>query len=98
VHASTAERFEQGYKQIAAILKLPGWDNPKIDILDLVRRWLSDVKSGRWFLILDNADDIDVFTIPDNESEHRSFPLLSYIPQTITGSVLFTTRDQRAAS
>jgi hypothetical protein len=99
VHASTAKRFEQGYKSIAAILELPGWDDPKTDILGLVWRWLSDVKSGRWFLILDNADDIDVFSLtPDKDSEHRSRPLLSYIPQAVTGSVLLTTRDRRAAS
>jgi hypothetical protein len=98
VHASTSERFE-GYKSIAAILELPGWDDPKTDVLGLVWRWLSDVKSGRWFLILDNADDIDVFSsTPDKDVEHRSRPLLSYIPQTVTGSVLLTTRDRRAAS
>jgi len=36
--------------------------------------------------------------MPDKELEHRSRPLSSYIPQTITGSVLLTTRDRRAAS
>ena len=35
--------------------------------------------------------------MPDKELEHRSRPLSSYIPQTITGSVLLTTRDRRAA-
>ncbi|CZR65200.1 related to kinesin light chain 1 [Phialocephala subalpina] len=99
VHASTAERFEQGYKSIAAILKLPGWNDPKTDILDAVWRWLSDVQSGRWLLILDNADDIDVFTsTPGKDSERQSRPFLSYIPQPVTGSVLLTTRDRRAAS
>ena len=64
-----------------------------------MEKWLSDIKSGRWFLILDNADDIDVFlSTPDKDSEHRSRPLLSYIPQTTTGSILLTTRDRRAAS
>jgi tetratricopeptide (TPR) repeat protein len=98
VHASTAERFEQGYRAIATVLELPGWNDPKTNILDLVWRWLSDIRSGRWFLILDNADDTDVFSsMPDKELEHRSRPLSSYIPQTITGSVLLTTRDRRAA-
>ena len=99
MHASTAERFEQGYKAIAAVLELPGWNDPKTDILGLVWRWLSDIRNGRWFLILDNADDTDVFSsMPDKELEHRSRPLSSYIPQITTGSVLFTTRDRRAAS
>jgi tetratricopeptide (TPR) repeat protein len=99
VHATTAERFEQDYKSIAAILELPGWDDSKTDLLDLVWRWLSDTKSGRWFLILDNADNINVFTsTSDKDSEHRSRPLSGYIPQPVTGSVLLTTRDRRAAS
>ena len=98
MHASTAERFEQGYRAIATVLELPGWNDPKTDILDLVWRWLSDIRSGRWFLILDNADDTDVFSsMPDKELEHRSRPLSSYIPQTITGSILLTTRDRRVA-
>jgi hypothetical protein len=36
--------------------------------------------------------------LPDKKLERRSRPLSSYIPQTITGSVLLTTRDRRAAS
>ena len=99
MHASTTERFKQGYKSIAAILELPGWNDPKTDILDIVWKWLSNAQSGRWFLILDNADDIDVFTSTLNkDSVHQSRPLSSYIPQPVTGSVLLTTRDRRAAS
>ena len=99
VHASTTERFKQGYTSIATILELPGWNDPKTDILDLVWRWLSDVKSGRWFLILDNADEIDMFTsTPDKDLEYQSRPLSSYIPQPVTGSILITSRDRRAAS
>ncbi|KAH8648162.1 P-loop containing nucleoside triphosphate hydrolase protein [Tricladium varicosporioides] len=99
VHASTTERFEQGYRAIAAALELPGWNDPKTDILGLVWRWLSDIRSGYWFLILDNADDTDIFSsMPGKELEQRSRPLSSYIPQTVTGSVLLTTRDRRVAS
>jgi tetratricopeptide (TPR) repeat protein len=99
VHAGTIERFEQGYRTITTVLELPGWNDLKTDILDLVWRWLSDIRNGRWFLILDNADDTDVFSsMPDKELEHRSRSLSNYIPQTTTGSVLITTRDRRAAS
>lgn len=99
VHASTAESFEQAYKFIAAKLELPGWNEPKTDFLDLVSRWLSDTEQGRWLMILDGADDINVFRSTRNSnSGQRSLPLSSYIPQVITGSVLITTRDGRAAS
>ncbi|KFY95938.1 hypothetical protein V498_03016 [Pseudogymnoascus sp. VKM F-4517 (FW-2822)] len=102
VYASTAERFEQAYRSIATELELPGADDPKTDVLGLVSRWLSNVDNGRWLLILDNADDIDMFRQVQGEGSKKgndtAFPLSSYIPQPITGSVLLTTRDRRAAS
>ena len=57
VHASTRARFDEGYKMIADALKLRGRDDPKTDILQLVAGWLRDEANGRWFMILDNADD-----------------------------------------
>ncbi|KFY69545.1 hypothetical protein V496_00165 [Pseudogymnoascus sp. VKM F-4515 (FW-2607)] len=102
VYASTAVRFEQAYRSIATELELPGADDPKTDVLGLVSRWLSNVDNGRWLLILDNADDIDMFRQTQGEGSQKrndtAFPLSSYIPQPITGSVLLTTRDRRAAS
>jgi tetratricopeptide (TPR) repeat protein len=103
VHASNAVRFEQAYRSIAATLQLPGWDDFKVDILRLVSGWLSNVDNGCWLMILDNADDIDVFrqtqeeTSQSNETPQHRIPLAGYIPQTSTGSVLITTRDRKAA-
>lgn len=61
MYASTAERFKGAYRSIAATLDLPGADDPKTDVLGLVSRWLSNIDNGRWLMILDNADDINVF-------------------------------------
>ncbi|KAG9244062.1 hypothetical protein BJ878DRAFT_480539 [Calycina marina] len=61
VYASTAERFKGAYKSIAAKFDMLSADDPKTDVLSLVSRWLSDIDNGRWLLILDNADEIDVF-------------------------------------
>jgi hypothetical protein len=41
--------------------KLPGVEEPTIDILGLVHRWLESDESGDWLMILDNADDVDAF-------------------------------------
>jgi tetratricopeptide (TPR) repeat protein len=53
-------------------------------------------------MILDNADDIDVFRRTQEEGSpelnNSNFPLSSYIPQSTTGSVLVTTRDKKATS
>jgi tetratricopeptide (TPR) repeat protein len=102
VHASSYTRFEQGYREIANKLKLSGRDDPKIEILQLVSRWLRDETNGFWLLILDNADDANIFTPavpqPAQYKDEMSPPsLLSYIPQTSSGSVLVTSRNTDAA-
>jgi hypothetical protein len=56
VHASNAARFEQSYWDIAHYVKIPGRQNPKADIFQLVRDWLRDERKGKWVLILDNVD------------------------------------------
>src|SRR5271156_831505 len=61
IHASTVERIDQAYKEIARKAQLSGWDNPKTDKLTLVADWLSQGDSGHWLIVLDNADDADVF-------------------------------------
>jgi hypothetical protein len=42
VHAGTQARFEEGYRRIAETTRMDGWDNPKADVLRLVRSWLCD--------------------------------------------------------
>jgi hypothetical protein len=61
VFVSTAEQFKGAYRSIAAILDLPGADDPKTDVLGLVSTWLSNIDNGLWLIILDNADNINVF-------------------------------------
>jgi hypothetical protein len=37
------------------------WDDPKADVLRLVRSWLCDKRNGRWLMVVDNADDTSIF-------------------------------------
>ena len=64
-------------------------------MLEAVHHWLEN--QVNWLLILDNADDIRIFTASSPESEpndqSRSRSLLRYIPQTSAGSILWTSRD-----
>ena len=62
VHASSKARIEEGYKRIAEAIKLSGWDDSKVDILQLVRAWLCDESNGRWVMIVDNADDLNLLS------------------------------------
>jgi hypothetical protein len=98
IHASTVERIDQAYKEIARKAQLSGWDNPKTNKLALVADWLNQDETGHWLVILDNADDADVLfnATPDLASKgYEEKPIASYIPHSTEGSILITTRDRR---
>ena len=89
-HASNAARFDESYRDIANCVKVPGRQNPKADIFQLVHDWLQDEGKGRWFLILDNVDDAGFLLAArsagrDGEMSSikgkSSRPLISYVPR-----------------
>ncbi|KAK8115635.1 hypothetical protein PG984_012137, partial [Apiospora sp. TS-2023a] len=96
IHASTAPRVEEAYRGIAERLNLPGRSNPNANVCQLVNNWLCDEGNGRWVLILDNADDAEVF-FPQRRLQDASTPLGSYLPQSRNGSILVTSRNRDAA-
>ena len=63
------------------------------DIKEVFRRYLSSEKAGPWFLIVDNADDMDMLF--GNAGMHTG--LADYLPQSEHGLVLFTTRSTEVA-
>jgi Tfp pilus assembly protein PilF len=85
-------RFEQGYREIASATRIPGRDDPKNNILQLVYDWLRDEENGHWLMVLDNADDHHVFF--DTMVENK--PLADYLPQKPHGSILITSRNRMA--
>ncbi|KAK6449817.1 hypothetical protein FP744_10006067 [Trichoderma asperellum] len=111
VHASNADRFRQSYASIAKKCNIRGHDDPKADILLLVCSWLKLQNKMQWLMIVDNADDVDLF-FPNQlrkgspgEDGHKTTPttttltnsgLARYIPDCDHGSVLITTRDKKA--
>ncbi|KAF5696993.1 kinesin light chain [Fusarium globosum] len=93
VHASSRPRFEEAYRAIAERMKLPKRDEPSTDILALVRDWLQNDESGRWLMIIDNADDIKLF-YPKGPGERV---LASFLPKCNDGTILVTSRSLDAA-
>ncbi|KAL9136199.1 MAG: hypothetical protein Q9175_002588 [Cornicularia normoerica] len=89
VHANNAARFEQSYRSIATAAKIPGIEDPKVNVLNLVSQWLSSGESGVWLLILDNADDADMFFSP--------VPAPAAQTDAGTGSILITSRNEGTA-
>ncbi|KAI8623395.1 hypothetical protein F5Y19DRAFT_481760 [Xylariaceae sp. FL1651] len=102
VRASNAEQFRQSFHSIALECSIPGNDNPEVDMLPLVKRWLEGNSQGRWLMIIDNADDAQLFSQlsqasnRSNSVSHDGNPLGQYIPVCAHGSILATTRNKQA--
>lgn len=100
VHASAKDRFRQAYKTIATKCEIPGHDDPDKDILKLVHDYLKNNTDRPWVLIIDNADDKELFFPPG--ADELGFPkiegLSQYFPDCDHGSILMTTRDKKAGS
>lgn len=101
MHCGSVARFDQGYKEIARRLKIPGTQDPETDIVQTVFDWLSDEDNGPWLLILDNADDQGMFFEPvirsqlDHSLQQQLGMLARYLPRSTQGATLITTRDRR---
>ncbi|GKT84617.1 kinesin light chain [Colletotrichum tofieldiae] len=105
VHASNHQRFRQAFTAIAQECNIPGHNDASADILSLVKEWLENKQSGRWLLVIDNADDKDLFLPPnaeendvgaDAQSMTSQGGLGRYVPDCAHGSVLITTRNKQA--
>jgi len=105
IHASDPDRFHQSFYQIAESCQIPGYDDPKANILSLVRALLERNDQRPWLMIIDNADDYEMFfdssEFRRNQPEGTNEPTLKpnlgrYIPECSHGSILITTRNKQA--
>jgi hypothetical protein len=83
----------QDYKTIARIAGMsPELEND--DLMSAVRTWLGS--QSNWLLVLDNADALQYFGSEYAYSNrNESSNLYRFIPQGLTGTILWTTRDER---
>ncbi|KAK8142848.1 hypothetical protein G3M48_008096 [Beauveria asiatica] len=105
IHASNGARFEQGFRDIATFVKIPGRQTPKANIFQLVHDWLRDESKGPWTIVLDNVDDASFLKLPSLDREGAptttkgTYPreLMTCIPYCHHGSILITSRSKGAA-
>ena len=80
-------------------MSIPGTKDPQNDTLIIVRDWLNKPENRSWLLVLDNADDPDIFfesSLSATKPNHPNHPLLSdFLPRNDNGSMIITTRDTR---
>jgi tetratricopeptide (TPR) repeat protein len=96
ISATSTASFEKGFRDIGQALQILGINEDKADVKSLVKAFLSQESAGRWFLIIDNADDMKMLYSRANESS-SSPALVDYLPFSRKGSILFTTRNLEAA-
>jgi len=99
IPATSTTSFEKSYRDIGQVLEIPGIIEDKADVKMLVKTFLSQESAGRWLLIIDNADDVEMlYGRADESNESSDSPALAdYLPFSRKGSILFTTRNLEAA-
>jgi tetratricopeptide (TPR) repeat protein len=96
VPAISRESFEQAYHEIAKLLCLPSIEDNKTDVKRLVKARLDDENFGPWLLIIDNADDANIL-FGNNQEDSSAAGLISDLPRSSKGSIIFTTRTRAVA-
>ena len=81
--------MKSGSRDIANVVGIQGCDGPDVDILQKVKEWFESEASGRWLLVYDNVDDVDLMY----GNEHGR--LASYFPRSTHGAIIMTTRNKQ---
>lgn len=89
------DAMNQAYLEVGKRLQIRGLDHRKEDAERLVLQYLDLQSSEKWLLVFDNSDEIDLWTMRVGEecSNYR----MDLLPKNTNGSILFTTRDRKAA-
>jgi tetratricopeptide (TPR) repeat protein len=105
IPANDEGSLQQAYLDVARQLKIPGWDDEKVDVKNLVQKFLSNDDAGQWLVVFDNADDIEMWIsqpgsrqVSEQESNQGSRCLIDYLPRSEQGCIIFTTRDIKTAN
>ncbi len=63
----------------------------------LLKQFLCSEQAGEWLLVVDNADDRDLWTSREQPDGTQIVPLMEYIPISPRGVTLTTTRNHQVA-
>ncbi|KAE8334325.1 hypothetical protein BDV24DRAFT_33429 [Aspergillus arachidicola] len=92
VQALSMETFELSCREIAGVLGIRQEQEGGEDLKILVRQRLSAKTAGKWLLVIDNADDLDLL-----RGTHQTEGLLAFLPESDGGLTIFTTRHGAVA-
>ncbi|CAH0024287.1 unnamed protein product [Clonostachys rhizophaga] len=92
ISAFSMASFEQACTAIIRDFAIPSAadEDPK----QTVRDFLNSDRAGKWFLIIDNADDMAILYGPDDQPGG----IINFLPDSESGRILFTTRSREVAT
>jgi tetratricopeptide (TPR) repeat protein len=90
--ALSIESFEQACISIARALRIQQAADSNEDVKEVVQQHLSSSRAGRWLLVVDNADDANIFF-----GTEQSKGIIDYLPESETGVIVYTTRTPEVA-
>lgn len=107
IYASNATRFEQSCRDVADQVRIPGRKIPKVNILKLLRDWLHGKRD--WILVFDNVDEtqflLESYSMGHEDtqdmrlgSDIQTRTIWSYFPESLTGSIIITSRNKGGIS
>lgn len=90
--ALSMESFEQTCTSVAGKLRIRQSVGGEDDVKELVKQYLSSSQAGRWLVVVDNADDPDIFF-----GKGLSRGIVDYLPESEGGMIVYTTRTPEVA-
>lgn len=87
IHASSKARITEAYGTVAKKANILGYEHSTNAGLELVKDWFESEASGKWLMIIDNADDLELLYGPER--------LADYFPRSDNGSIIMTTRNKQ---
>ena len=94
--ATSLPTLQQSFSYIGQQMHISALEQQEANLPKLVRDHLSRNCAGKWLLVIDNADCHDTWYKKVNHSTESH--LVKYLPRSENGSILFTTRNRKAAT
>ncbi|KAE8373751.1 purine and uridine phosphorylase [Aspergillus bertholletiae] len=91
ITCTSYESVEQAYMGITS--KLGMTDIKPAEAKEKVKAYLSQERAGKWLLLFDNIDDMEMWS-KDNAN---NLILTDYLPRSEQGHIIFTTRNRKIA-
>ncbi|OQE40897.1 hypothetical protein PENCOP_c005G06057 [Penicillium coprophilum] len=91
IPCTSYESVQQAYMNIASALGISDIEPAKM--IEQVKAYLSQYSAGRWLLVFDNADNMEMWT----KGSATAPPLKDFLPSSENGHFLFTSRNRKLA-